>query len=70
MPKDQKDPNIEIRTVYECPRCGGKLHMDLRFRRFRIPPADPSDGIPWLLWAICPDSGDPILMKVIVPGSD
>lgn len=44
-----------------CARCGLN-HTGLVWVPFSRPPTGP-DGVVWTHWAICPVSGDPILMR-------
>lgn len=51
-------------SLTNCARCRGD-HKSLEFRRFiRYVIAD-SDGTVWSWWALCPNTGEPILMKII-----
>lgn len=49
-------------SVTNCSRCG-KDHPLLFFRKIVSPIAD-SDGTLWTHWSLCPNFGEPILMKV------
>lgn len=50
----------ETLSVINCARCGGE-HHDLPLKYFEIPIIDPEDT--WDSWAMCPVSGDPILVQ-------
>lgn len=52
-----------VTTVIGCARCGND-HEAIEFKRFEIPIKD-DDGL-WEYWALCPVSGDPILLKKTV----
>lgn len=49
-------------NIINCARCGG-YHERLIFKSMDNPIKD-SDGMEWDRWAMCPTSGDPILMRV------
>jgi len=49
--------------VYGCARCG-QDHLNIEFRAMERPVVDPN-GIVWTMWAPCPTTGDPILMRVL-----
>lgn len=49
-------------TLKECARCG-QTHEELVFKQFQYPIQD-SDGTTWGWWALCPETGEPILMKL------
>lgn len=59
------DPDgvVLITSMPHCPRCRGS-HRDIKAQRFRWPVE--SDGQLHTHWATCPDSGDPILIRVIL----
>lgn len=51
-----------------CTRCGG-VHAALRFGKFTHPvelcsPLRPRAGVVYEWWALCPTTGEPILMTV------
>lgn len=52
-----------IELIKNCARCG-KDHKELSFYKF-INPIEDSDGTIWNYWILCPNTGEPILMKVI-----
>lgn len=47
--------------VLHCARCG-KDHKGVIFYEFGIPIKD-SDGTEWTWWGLCPNTGDPVLLK-------
>lgn len=51
--------NYDIRS---CARCGGD-HDDIAFKMFARPAGEISH------WAMCPKTNEPLLLKVIMPGS-
>lgn len=52
---------LQVAQLKQCSRCG-KTHDSLTFREFDRPVVD-EDGTVWAFWALCPYSGDPILLK-------
>jgi hypothetical protein len=46
--------SIDVRN---CARCGGD-HDGLDCKRFARPPGE------WTFWGTCPDSGDPVLVRI------
>ena len=58
----------KIKTnIGSCARCGYD-HADLEFKKFEQNPIEDSDGTVWNYWALCPVTGEPILLKVIENG--
>ena len=56
---------IEVK-INGCARCHGEGH-DLVFRQLTHPVEFPGVDIPALThWAICPDTGEPILLRIEV----
>jgi len=45
-------------SIARCARCG-QNHKNLIFKRFESPPDE------WTHWALCPKTGEPILMCVV-----
>lgn len=60
VPVSDFDPPM-VTGVENCARCGGN-HSDLRFFSFGKEPEQMHDV--YQRWAICPESGNPILMIV------
>lgn len=52
-----------IVKVNNCARCSE--NHDLNFIEFSKNPIEDSDGTIWNYWAICPNTNEPILLKVI-----
>ncbi len=53
-----------VMNVSNCARCG-KDHDNLEFDKLTAPIASDDGSEPWNYWAICPISGEPVLMRVI-----
>jgi hypothetical protein len=53
-----------ITTVEGCARCGGK-HADLDFKPFSQNSIKDSDGADWTHWALCPATGEPLILQVV-----
>jgi hypothetical protein len=51
-----------LSTIEYCARCGGN-HVGLRFKRI-LNPIEDCDQIVWNWFAICPATGDPILLRI------
>jgi hypothetical protein len=51
-----------ISKIRGCARCTGS-HDDVKFYRFQRPVPD-SDGTVWDWWGICPETKEPILMRM------
>jgi len=51
-----------VTTIENCARCG-LTHIDLAFKKFVHPVTDGSTL--WGYWALCPASGDPILLRSV-----
>jgi hypothetical protein len=52
-------------TIYHCARCG-ETHKKLRFKQ-AVNPIISEDGTTWEWWALCPNTGDPVLMRIVEP---
>lgn len=50
--------------IVNCARCG-KDHDELIFKQFAQNPIEDSDGTIWNYWAMCPDTKEPILLKIV-----
>lgn len=50
-------------TIKGCARCRGEGHKALIFREFKYP-AGQDSGPPLTHWALCPTTGEPILMAL------
>ncbi len=57
VPSGFRPPNRHITNVGHCARCRHN-HVDVEFRLFIHPPPDAN------YWALCPDTGEPILMEM------
>lgn len=58
-------PQVKRTTVTGCARCGME-HKNLKFERL----SNPADE--WKWWSICPNTGQPILLKIVegeLPGN-
>jgi hypothetical protein len=51
-------------AVNQCARCG-ENHPPLSFKRAYLTPDDSPGILAWTHWALCPTTGDPILMIVV-----
>lgn len=52
-------------SVTGCARCGAN-HTKLRFKQAKNPIID-EDGTTWEWWALCPNTGDPVLLRILEP---
>lgn len=52
---------MKVRNIKRCGRCGGD-HDELEMKAFDRPVAPPELDFAWDCWAMCPTSGDPILI--------
>lgn len=55
-------PQRLVTTVRHCARCD-QDHENLEFKRF-VRPIEDEDGTLWNYWSLCPNTGDPILLRV------
>lgn len=55
--------NELIVTVNYCARCG-QNHVELKFDKF-IHHIEDSDGTIWNYWTLCPNTKEPILLKIL-----
>jgi hypothetical protein len=51
------EPRVVIKNIAACARCGG-THKAVRFQPFTKPPENATH------WASCPQTGEPILIRV------
>ena len=57
---------ILVVDVGHCARCG-KDHADLGFARFKRPcQKDTVNGFEWTHWAMCPETKEPILLRISI----
>lgn len=49
--------------VRNCARCGDD-HSGLVFKAFTIRPITHGDGVTFTHWALCPNTGEPIIMEI------
>jgi len=52
-----------VTNVFSCARCGLD-HKEVHFLEFSGKPITDQDGV-WNYWAICPETQDPILLRVM-----
>lgn len=52
-------------SVTGCARCGAN-HTKLRFKQAKNPIIG-EDGTTWEWWALCPNTGDPVLLRILEP---
>jgi len=52
-------------NVITCPRCGDHQHSKLKFETFIKTPITAPDGSVFTHYAICPITGEPILMSFV-----
>lgn len=62
--KPDTTPTKTLERLHGCGRCDG-FHENLKFFKFTSYPIEDKDGARWDYWAICPATGDPILMREI-----
>lgn len=63
------EQDVVIRTtLHACARCKGD-HAEMLFTKFHRPVVD-DDGTVWGWWALCPATGEPVLMKTDSPSDD
>lgn len=60
MPTGVSRPRYNVKS---CARCGND-HERLSFKRFAQSIRD-NNGIEWTHWARCPQTGDPVLLRVL-----
>ena len=53
----------EMHNIRGCARCR-KDHL-VTFMQLNGEPIEDGDGTEWTHWGICPNTGDPVLMRII-----
>lgn len=61
---EDEAPQPRVVNVTGCSRCGGE-HREVKFLPFVKPPS--YLGLTWTHWAICPETGDPVMLRPAEP---
>jgi hypothetical protein len=56
-------------SITDCARCSVH-HDDLEFKPFNGLPIVDEDGTVWDWWAVCPITGDPVLLRHVAAGGE